>query len=246
MKYKVAILDDEVNSSKVLQKLLEIHCPELTIQNVFNDSRTGLESVMQHPPDLLFLDIQMPHINGIEFMNKFHLPEFEVIFTTAYQNFAMDAIKASAIDYILKPIDVGNLKEAVKKFIYKKQKTSGSDMVNDLIARLEKTHAKRLIVHLQDKTLFIDLNDLVYLKAESNYTHFHMVNGETFLTSKTIKYFETQLNSNQFFRSHQSYLVNTSYFTAYSKGDNSLVLKDKTLIPVSKQRKDDMMSALDF
>ncbi len=246
MKYKVAILDDEVNSAKVLQKLLEIHCPELVIENVFKDSRRGLESVMETPPDLLFLDIQMPHITGIEFMNKFHLPEFEVIFTTAYQNFAMDAIKVSAVDYILKPIDVENLKEAVKKFIYKKQKASNSDMVNDLISRLEQTQNKRLIVHLQDKTLFIDLDDLVYLKAESNYTHFYMANGETFLTSKTIKYFEAQLNANQFFRSHQSYLVNTSYITAYSKSDHSLILKDKTLIPVSKQKKDDMLNALDF
>lgn len=246
MKYKVAILDDEVNSAKVLQKLLEIHCPELNIVNVFNDARLALESMMENPPDLLFLDIQMPHITGIEFMNKFHLPEFEVIFTTAYQNFAMDAIKVSAVDYILKPIDVENLKEAVKKFIYKKQKNSSSEMVNDLIAKLEKSQTKRLVVHLQDKTLFIDLNELVYLKAESNYTHFHMKNGETFLTSKTIKFFESQLNNNQFFRSHQSYLVNTSYIAAYSKPDHSLILKDNTLIPVSKQRKEDMLNALDF
>jgi two-component system LytT family response regulator len=244
MKFKTVIIDDEINSISAIEKLLERYCPQLEVIQTFTDSREGLKFVLSNSLDLLFLDIQMPFLNGVDLIKKIPDPNFEIIFCTAYDQYAIDAIKLSAIDYLLKPVDPENLIDAVNRFTTTVKSVSSSEKISELLSHIGGPTNKKLVIQLQDKTLFLDIKDILFLKAESNYTHFTMVDEKTYFTSKTIKYFQEKLKGTSFFRPHQSYLINTTYITEYSKTDNSIILKGGKMIPVSKNKKEEMMKRL--
>ncbi len=235
--YKTIIVDDEKNSASALSMLVEKYCKQLQVIKIFNDPRKALDFLFSEEIDLVFLDIQMPHINGIDLLKKIPNPEFQVIYTTAYDQYAIDAIKLSALDYLLKPIDPENLVLAVDKFQSLGKKESDNEPKI-------KTDLKKLAVQLHDKTLFINYEDIVYLEAESNYTHIHQTNGSTQMTSKTIKFYQEQLAANGFYRVHQSYLVSVDKIAEYLKADHSIMLNSGKIIPVSKNRKDGLMNIL--
>jgi len=244
MKFKTVIIDDEINSLSAIIKLLERYCPQLEVVKSFTDPRVGLEYIVSNDLDLLFLDIQMPFLSGLELFKKVPNPKFEVIFCTAYDQYAIDAIKLSVLDYLLKPVDPEHLINAVNRFTNTVQTENSSDKISKLLSHIEGHGSKKLVIQLQDKTLFLDVKEILYLKAESNYTHFFMEDGTTYFTSKTIKYFQEKLKTASFFRPHQSYLINTSYITEYSKTENSIILRGGKMIPVSKNKKEQMMKQL--
>lgn len=238
--YKVAILDDEQNSAFALEKLIGKYCPKLEIIKILNDPREGLEFLLSNKVDLLFLDIQMPHITGLELLKKIPNKSFHVIFTTAYDQFAIEAIKLSALDYLLKPIDPEQLVLSVSRFL----NSHSNQKIQELLSEVGTNSSNKLVIQLQDKTLFLDFDEIYYLEAESNYTHIHMFDGNSYMTSKTIKYYEELLKQQGFFRSHQSFLINLSYIREYSKPDHTIVLKNGKHIPVSKNKKDGLLKKL--
>lgn len=239
---RTIIIDDEPNSVSLLTTLITKYCRRLQIVSTFTDPRAGLDYLRSHDVDLVFLDIQMPHMTGLELLKKFSNPQFNVIFVTAYDEYAIDAIKLAALDYLLKPIDIDSLVEAVDKFQSHHAAISGVGDTTSL--KLESNQRNLLIIQLQDKTLFLDPREICYLKADSNYTVIYMHDGKEYITSKTVKHFQTQLENTHFFRSHQSYLVNITYIQEYIKIDNSVRLKNGALIPVSKNKKDELLKVL--
>lgn len=236
---KTVIIDDERDSIAVIKTLIAKYCRSLEVVASFNDPREGLEYLRTNDVDLLFLDIQMPFMTGLELLKKVPDPEFDVIFVTAYDEYAIEAIKLSALDYLLKPIDPELLIDAVSKYTRQRSSRTSTEQIIP-----EKQATKVLTIQLQDKTLFLQPAEICYLKADSNYTDIYMMNKTRYTTSKTIKYFQSQLSGHHFFRPHQSFLVNTSYIQEYLKSDHSVCLKDGTTIPVSKNKKDDLLKFL--
>ena len=244
MKYKTVIVDDEKNSILVLNRLIDLHCPELEIIETFSDPRKALDYIISANPDLIFLDIQMPFMTGIELLKKLPLENTHVIFTTAYDQYAIDAIKLSALDYLLKPIDIDDLRKSVSKFVASVSKEDSILKLQNFLSNISTGGKKRLVVQLQDKTLFLDLKSIVFLKADSNYTTIHLSDGKQYLTSKTIKHYQEKLESGPFFRPHQSYLINTEYIREYNKSDSNILLENNVSIPVSKNKKESLLNML--
>jgi len=244
MNFKTVIVDDEQNSVSALTKLLEIYCPDLEIIQTFNDPRLALEYILKETPDLIFLDIQMPFITGIEMVKLIPLENTKIIFTTAYDQYAIDAIKLSALDYLLKPIDIDDLKTAVNKLRESTTREDDIAKLQNFLDDFNKPGKKKLVVQLQSKTLFLEINDIVFLEADSNYTSIHMSNGVSHLTSKTIKHFQEKLSHSKFFRPHQSFLINAEYIEEYNKSESCIILRNRKNIPVSKNKRDGLLEVL--
>lgn len=244
MAYRTVIVDDEQNSVNALQKLLEIYCPELEVIQTFNDPRLALEYILKETPDIIFLDIQMPFITGIEMVKCIPVENCQVIFTTAFDQYAIDAIKLSALDYLLKPIDIDDLKKSVAKLKSNNSQENEIQKLEHFLDAYNKPQKKKLVVQLQNKTLFLDITDIVYLEADSNYTTIFMKNGQSHLTSKTVKFFQEKLTNHNFFRLHQSYLINANYIGEYDKSESNIILTNGKSIPVSKNKKDGLLDIL--
>ena len=244
MRYKTVIVDDEQNSVAVLERLLEMYCPELEIIQTFNNPKTALEYINKVSPDLIFLDIQMPFMTGIELVKKISLENTHVIFTTAYDQYAIDAIKLAAVDYLLKPIDIDDLKKAIQKLNEENNREDEIQKLEHFLDEYNKPSRKKLVVQLQNKTLFLEISEILYLEADSNYTTIFMDGGNKHLTSKTIKYFQEKLEGYNFFRPHQSFLININYIREYDKSESIIALSNGKNIPVSKNKKDGLLEVL--
>lgn len=244
MAFRTVIVDDEQNSVAALEKLLEIYCPELEIIQTFNDPRLALEYILKENPDIIFLDIQMPFITGIEMVKCLPLENCHIIFTTAFDQYAIDAIKLAALDYLLKPIDIDDLKKSVSKLKETNSKENEIQKLEHFLDAYQKPNRKKLVVQLQNKTLFLEITDIVYLEADSNYTTIFMKDGQSYLTSKTVKHFQEKLSNHNFFRPHQSFLINANYIEEYDKSESIIILTNRKTIPVSKNKKDGLLDIL--
>lgn len=247
MNYRTIIVDDEKNCIEVLVYLLEQDYPDLEIVSTFNSSKNALAYLKQNEVDLVFLDIQMPFLTGIELLNSLDEHPFHVVFTTAYDQYAIEAIKLSALDYLLKPIDDDLLKQAIEKF-RKIKKNSLQDQIKEFLHKMQPKEpenaitADRIAVSYQDKISLYKADDINYCQSQDNYTTIFLTNGEKAIASKTMKHFEDQLTPLGFLRTHQSYLVNRSLIKEFSRKDGGyLIMEDGTNIPVSRQRKEDIL-----
>lgn len=250
--YKVLIIDDEINCIEVLEILLRQNFEDLDIVERFTSSKKALEYLQAHPVDLVFLDIQMPFMTGIEMLHKLNKYTFHVVFTTAFDQYAIKAIKLSALDYLLKPIDEELLTNAVNKF----RKVKGQHDIQHQLANLLQQYGmsggpnvvapspstNKIAVGFQDKILFYDPQDILYCQSNDNYTTLQLRNGEKVIASKTIRHFEDMLTPMGFIRPHQSYVINAKHIEQYNKKDGGyLVMEDGTQIPVSRHRKEEIL-----
>lgn len=249
--FRTVIIDDEKNSVEVLELLLKKKFKDIEIVGKFTSAPQGLEFLKKNEVDLVFLDIEMPYLSGFDILNRFESRTFNVIFTTAFDQYAIQAIKHAALDYLLKPIDQEQLKAAIEKLRRKHrdemvvrqlaklvQAYNPEESVTEQTQRLVKPKTK-VAVGFQDRIVFYEPDEIKYCQSNDNYTNIILRNGEKVLASKTIKYFESVLNGNGFVRSHQSFLVNTKLVKQYTKKDGGfLVLDDGTNIPVSRNRKE--------
>ncbi len=250
--YKVVIIDDEVNCVEVLELLISENHKDLVVVEKFTSSVKALEFLQSNVVDLIFLDIQIPFLTGIDLLSQFQNPAFQVIFTTAFDQFAINAIKLSALDYLLKPIDEDLLSTAIDKFKKNKSKVDIQSQLTNLIQQYQAPNTSsssfsnnKITVSLQDKILFIDPMEIIYCQSNDNYTTIILKNGEKVLASKTIKHFEDLLSSQGFLRPHQSYIINGKYIEQYNKKDGGcLIMIDGTSIPVSRNRKEEIMIML--
>lgn len=244
---RTLIIDDEQQSISALKSEIGFHCPELEVIGEARSVKEGIEKIQTLQPQLIFLDIQLSDGLGFDILSAFRDQYFKIIFTTAYSQYAIKAIKMSALDYLLKPIDPDELVTSVKKAAKQMASETLSSQFNVLLQQLTNKNdtEQQIVLKDIDKTYFIKLNDILFCEAEGSYTKFHITNGNPIFVSRNLRSFEEILGPAGFFRTHHSCLVNPSKIRIYDrKTDNgTLILEGGHAIPVS-QRKKEMVLAL--
>lgn len=243
---KAIIIDDEKHCREVLQALLNRYCPEVEIIATCNGGAEALLALEHQQPDMVFLDIEMPGMNGFEWLDQCTRRDFAIIFTTAYNDYAIKAIKHSALDYLLKPVDKDELVEAVKRAAQEKN-TRTADRVSQLLESMQvKKPGKRFAVPTMEGLILINPDDIEYVKSNGAYSHFYFTDRHHLLISKTLKEAEEVLPPEDFFRIHNSYLVNLKYVQKYIRGEGGEVaMMNGEMIPVSRARKQDFLNLLE-
>jgi two-component system LytT family response regulator len=244
---KAVIVDDERKSRESLKILLEDFCENVDVVGLASTVEEAIGQVGLNNPDVVFLDIQMNQETGFDFLNKITRKNFEVIFTTAYDEYALDAIKFSALDYLLKPINIDQLKAALQKVEEKHSKDNLGDKLELLLQNIKSESAEnfKLVLPTNDGLTFISFKDILYCEASSNYTIFNMRNGRNHVVSKTLKEYEDLLTYYHFYRIHNSYVINLREIKKYIKGDGGhVIMSNDKALDVSKRRKDLFLSKL--
>jgi two-component system LytT family response regulator len=240
------IVDDEKHCREVLEHLLQKYCSDVKLLASCNGGAEALEVLKAKSPDILFLDIEMPDMNGFQLLEKFTNPDFAIVFTTAYNEYALKAIKQSALDYLLKPVDKDELKIAVQKAKENKAaKTSaGIENLFDLLNMKKKE--KRFAVPTQEGLIMVNAADIIYCESDSAYCKIYFVSKPyPLVLSKTLKEIEEVLTDNDFFRIHHSYLINMQYFQKYIRGEGGeVVMSNSQHLPVSRTRKQDFLNVI--
>lgn len=243
-KVKVVIVDDEKNGRENLRGALKHYCPEVEIMAEAQNAVQAIDAINEHQPDLVFLDIEMPGGDGFKVLEFFKEPQFSVIFVTAYDHYAIQAIRFSALDYILKPIDVLLLKGAVNRF--NEQRSSGDKRLEQFLENEYRSKEnKRIALPMADKINYIEINRIIKCQGEANYTRFYLIGGEEYLVSKSLVEYEEILNGYGFIRTHKSYVVNVSHIASFIKTDGGyLVMSDQSTVPVSRRKKELVLKEL--
>lgn len=235
---KALIIDDEEKAVGILQTLILKNIPEITsIETVYN-VMDAFYKIKEFQPDLVFLDIQMPFMNGFDLLNKLEEINFDVIFTTAFNQYAIKAIRFSALDYLLKPIDVTELRNAVDRHLERKKSTSQTNLqyknlVKNLAAKNDGQFS--LAVHGSQGMQFLTIDEIIRLEGDRNYTNFILTNNRKLLSSKTLKEYEEILVEKGFLRVHKSHLVNRMFISTLT-ADGYLLLNDQSQVEVSRRR----------
>ena len=240
---KAVIIDDEEHCRETLTLQLEKYCPDVLVVSSFRSATEGMRYLSTTPPDLVFLDVEMPHMNGFELLEELPAIPFALIFTTGYDRYAIKAIQFSALDYLLKPIDKEDLQKAVAKF----QRQSASQMARQieiLLAKLDQKKGRQQIAlpttHGFD---IVPTDTIVRCEADDNYTHVWLKSGKSLLVSRTLKEIEELLAGDLFLRVHQSHLINLDELLRYVRGDGGyVIMSDNTSVPVSKSRKEMLLN----
>ena len=234
------IIDDEKNNIDNLTSLLQQHCAEVQISGTAINAKEGRKIIAQNNPDIVFLDIQMPGENGFELLQSFSEYSFDVVFVTAFDQYGIKAVKFAALDYLLKPINIEELKIAVKKVVDKKKKGNQNSQLLNLMQLLKESHKEhRIALPSAHEIRYVNPADIARCESSNNYTSFHFASGEKLLISKPIYFYEEVLQDYNFIRCHQSHLVNKKFITSFIKEDNGyLLLEDGTRLPVSKSKKE--------
>jgi two-component system LytT family response regulator len=243
-KLKTVLIDDESHCLDTLSWQLETYCPAVEVVRSFSNPIEALKYLMYQDADIVFLDIEMPMLNGFELLNALPKKDFALIFTTAYDEFAIKAIKHRALDYLLKPIDRSELQTSVSVAALNRK-----DLKNKLDALLKDMSLNQLPkvpIHTHEGVILVQPEEIIRCESDSNYTHVYLKNGKKLTLSKTLKEVEEQLANETFFRVHQSHLVNFSHVKQYVKGSNGhLLLDDGSTIPVSRRKKGELLSRID-
>jgi len=243
---KTIIVEDEQQNREVLELMLKKHGDVIEIIDSCSTPLKAIESIQSKSRDLVFLDIEMPRMNGFEMLKKLGTIQFAVVFTTAYNKYAINAIKVSALDYLLKPIDADELALAVKKCRQNIMDKTNNGRIDVLLRNLNQHHAleRTLTLASVDGIRFIKMKDIVRLEASGRYTKFHLANKEVIMSSRTMGDFEETLSSNEFFRIHETHIINLIYIDRFHKGNNFVLLTDKTELPLARRRKEDFLKLI--
>ena len=241
---KTYLLDDETNCTDVLQVLLGKYCPDVQIKGIFNDPELALEAILQERPDLLFLDIEMPMLNGFELLRRCESLEFKVIFTTAYDQYAVKAFKFNALDYLLKPIDKEELMAATKKA----QRNASPNIAQLDAVQYLKNHPmpERIALPVGQELLLVEVGDIQYCQSEGSYVSVFLAGqNKPVVLSKSLREFEELLNNPGFFRVHNSYLVNLRHIKKILRNDGGeIVMANGRSLPVARAKKAELMAVI--
>ncbi|WP_158729062.1 MULTISPECIES: LytTR family DNA-binding domain-containing protein [unclassified Flavobacterium] len=245
---KTIIVDDEYNAREFLEKLLTRYFPDkFLILDKCESVDEAIVSIEKFNPELVFLDIQMPNKNGFQLFKELNKVHFEVIFTTAHSEFAIDAIKCSALDYLLKPINYIDLLDTIKKYDDKQNKASQEEKLKLLLENLDTggSEFNRIALPTENGFELLKTNSILYCEADSNYCKIVCLDGRNIILSKTLKHVEELLPSSLFQRIHKSYLVNLNYVNRFSKANELLVeLANGETLPVSVRQKENFINAI--
>ncbi len=244
---KAVIIEDEHKSSELLSKLLEKNCPEVQLLGIADGVQKGVQLVRGVMPELLFLDIAMPDGSGFDLLEQVQGQNFEVIFTTATDKHAVKAIKYSALDYLLKPIDAEELKAAIKKLTEKKSDASRIDSLKFLLENIRKDddQYQKITIPSGNAYEIIFIKDIVRLEAQGGYTKFVLSNGRNIMVSFSMKHYEDLLPEKDFFRIHHQHLINLNHIVRVLKADSGYaVMSDNSQIEVSRRKRDEFLARI--
>ena len=238
------IIDDERNALEMMEWLLKTYCPQVEIVDMCTSAQQGIESINMHKPDVIFLDIEMPRMNGFDMLEQFDKLFFDVVFCTAYDKFAIKAFKYSALNYLLKPIDPEDLKNTVAR-IEEKKSVPSKEQFQLLLQNINqpvKSTPQRIALTTNDGMIFVPTTDILYCEAESNYTKVVLANGKKVVVSKVLKDIDEALSGPDFCRVHSSFLINVNRIKKYVRGDGGyLIMDDDMNISISRNRRQEFM-----
>lgn len=243
---KAVIIDDESYACQALATLLKNHCPDVTVAATCQDPREAVTIVENIKPQLVFLDIEMPHMNGFSFLEKCRPASFDVIFTTSYDQYAIKAIKFSALDYLLKPVDATELKTAVQKYSERRAPVS-QQQFDILLAKIQhpSSASTRIALPTMEGLQIIPIVNIIFCSSSSNYTILTLKDKQKLTVSKTLKEIEEMLEDHRFLRIHHSFLVNLDEIKKYFRGEGGTVLmSDGSSVDVSRAKKELLLKKL--
>ena len=243
---RTVIIDDEKNAAELVENMLGIYCGSVNVVGKADSVKSGFEMLTEMEPDLVFLDVQMGDGTGFDLLKKFDTIGFKVIFITAYQEYAINAFRYSAIDYLLKPVNPDHLILAVEKA----EKTIKSeDMGLDIKVLLNNMsqpplQRKKIVLKTADRIYVVNVDEITRCESDGSYTHVYLENGSRIMVSKLLKEFDQLLTQDGFVRVHQSHLVNLEYLSYFRRSENNIVMKDEASVPVSTRKKEELIQWL--
>ncbi|NND78156.1 MAG: response regulator transcription factor [Flavobacteriales bacterium] len=244
MKVKALIVDDEFHCRENLQQLINEFVPELEIVALASNAEEARISISQLKPQILFLDIKMPQENGFELLRSLGEHSMSVIFTTAHNEFALEAIKVEAVDYLEKPINIEDLQSAVKRAMSRMK--TGQQNWKQLLSKIDNAGKHKVSIPTKDGFVFVGTDEIIHLEASDSYTYIYLTNERKHLSSKNIKVFEDQLSDNEFYRIHKSHIINMRHhLKEFSRSEGNLVrLSEGRTAPVSRRKLSDFLSRI--
>lgn len=235
---KAIIIDDEERSQRVLKNLLENFCEGIEVVDVCANVPEGVLAINKHNPDVVFCDIEMPNYSGLELLSFFNDVNFEIIFATGYSEYAIQAFEVSAVDYLLKPIQLEKLEVAIEKLKNRLHRVSMNDRLEALKENVKEDAIQKIAVPVSDGLIFINIENICLLEAEGAYTNMWLKDKSQILVSKRMRFFEDLLSRHkQFYRAHRSHLVNINYIEKYSRKEGYLTLENKKVVKVARDKK---------
>ena len=248
---KAIIVDDEEKNREGLARMIDQFCHDVAVVGKAESASAAKKAIQEHQPDLVFLDIEMPGGNGFSLLEEMPNPNFQVIFTTAHADYAIKAIKFAALDYLLKPININELKTAVEKAIINMNAAQGGSLLKKKIEVLKDNRKnegfdfEKIALPTSDGIDFYEIREILRCEADRAYCKFHMLNGQKVVVSKPLKEFEDLLEECNFFRVHKSNMINLNQIKKYVKGKGGyLILSDDSHVDVSVRRKEALMDVL--
>jgi len=236
---KILIIDDENRTRELIAKMIDSFDFDVITIPEGENVKSGIAAIEKHHPDIVFLDIQMPDGTGFDVLGSIPNKNFVVIFITAHEEFAIKAIKFSALDYLLKPVDLSELKSALEKAIDASSDSTNSQQYDALTSNIQPNEKRRLVLKTQESVHVVELDQIIRCEADRNYTSFFLLDNKKILVSKTLKEYETLLSGHNFLRIQQSHLVNLNFIDRYDKKNGgAVVMKDGTEVPLSPAKRD--------
>ncbi len=248
MDCKTIIVDDEPKNLRILRQQLQTYCPQLQLLGEAQNIQEAKELISVHQPDLVFLDIEMPHGNAFDLLEQIMPIPFEIIFITAFDAYALKAFRYSALDYLLKPVSIDDLVASVNKAIERLEQKSANLKLENLLrnVKLSPDEQRIAVPTREGGLLFLESKEISYIMAESGYSFIFNLSGQKFISDNPIKYYEDLLPASQFFRVHYSYIINRDNVKKYKPGrGGSLELKNNVVIEVATRRKAEFLDWLE-
>ncbi len=245
-KITAILIDDELSSLQNLQQKLIEFCPDVKVVATAQKPEEAILLIQQYKPDVIFLDIEMPRMNGFRMLDEINELDFDIIFTTAYNHYAVDAIRISAFDYLMKPIAIKDLQNAVER-LAKQQQLHTKDKLGVLKNSLQNTKSQeeKIVIPTSDGMEFIAIHTILHIESSSNYSKIYFVDGKTILVTKLLKDFEDILLPYRFYRIHNSHLINLKYIEKYIRIDGGQVrLIDGTTLDIARRKKEEFLKLI--
>ena len=249
MKLRTILIDDEESSLSSIKEKLNKHCSQVEITGAFTSAEDGREAIESLHPDLVFLDIEMPVMNGFVMLQQLKYKNFELIFVTAYDHYAIKAIRYSALDYLVKPVEIDQLKSAVERAAVKRNILEPNRQLEILLDNIlrKKSMFQHIAIPTSDGLQFIKTDDIFYLEASINYTHIYLAGKTRYTVGRTLKDFEEMLPADNFLRIHNSYIINKNYLEKYVRGEGGqVIMKNGTVLDVSKRKKAEFLKSIGY
>lgn len=247
MQLRTIIIDNELDAIEAIENILINDCTDIEIIAKINDPRKAIDVIKQEKPDFIFLDIEMPRMNGFEMLGELKDINFEIVFVTAYNDYAIEAIKANALDYILKPVDIEELKLSISKVREKRElNLSKTNNYQNIFENINKSALRKVKITTANGFEIVDTKDVIRIEASGSYSVIILRTGEQIVVSKSIKDMDETFISFGFFRSHRSHIINMIYVKRFiTENDGEIIMEDNSRVPLSRRRRTDFNQALD-